>query len=179
MLKKWLMVFFWTIWCVVFATVFFYILFDFDIWNSGAWRKISKTVIRGPAGLVFASSVIAAVPIYLAGAAHVIKNGRLPIKLPKLWKKKAPESVAVGAAVKKADIPEALPDEMKALYDRIILEQQSGRNFSYSHKSRPQEEKPEPAAPRIPDQFMPIPDSFDAEETQKAIKAPTFVEVNF
>ncbi|MDR1826312.1 MAG: hypothetical protein LBQ49_01310 [Rickettsiales bacterium] len=109
----------WSAAYVLFSTALFYFLFGFGIWSPAAWAKLPGMVIRGISGLTFSAALLSFIPIYLASAKYIWKNGRIPFFTAE---KKAEESDALPEidpnAARPHNFPENLPDELKEPFIR-------------------------------------------------------------
>jgi hypothetical protein len=180
----------WTVLYAAFAAALFHFVFDFDIWSRAAWRVLNRSVIRGFSGFAFGFSLLAVIPVYLASAWRVIKNSALPFPVPNSAKKNDDENSDAPAetdADAKLDFPDDMPDELKKPYIRIHSGQLSKNAIEFVKKNNPApppttttpaEESDDTA--NAPDEFMPLPDSFDAVEQESADDdSPVFKDVEF
>jgi hypothetical protein len=130
---------------------------------------------------------LAVIPVYLASAWRVIKNSALPFAVPNLAKKndeKNSDGPAETAAAK-LDFPDNMPDELKEPYIRIHSGQLSRNAIEFVKKNddaptaTPIAKESDDTAP-APDEFMPLPDSFDAAEQESSDNdSPVFKDVIF
>jgi hypothetical protein len=178
MSKKLFYLLLWTAAYAIFITLFFWFLFDFQIWSTADWHRLARATIRGLKGLAFGASLISVIPVYLGSAKYVWKNKKLPFNFPRLSKKSEKESDAT--QIKNAELPatqpvfpENLPDELREPFIRIhsgILTK-NAVDFLQSGTVEP------PVSEIAPDAFMPLPDSFDAFEPEQSV--PIFRDINF
>lgn len=136
--------FFWTIGyvCVMWAILYF--LFNFDMFNMAQWHRLMRAHLHGFAGFVFGLLILAAMPLYVATTAIIIKKKKplITIPVPKVNLqaifKKAPEPEPVKATEEEKkepenpemNLPAELPLEMKPIFLRakqnLLLMQQVG-----------------------------------------------------
>jgi len=204
MIKKAGILFGWAAGFAVFATAYFYILFDFFIWSPAHWAAMLNSVIRGAKGLAFGASLAAALPVFLASCYYIWKNQKLPFPIPKFKSKKSDEAAPAAAELQtvKYNFPDILPDEIKEPYIRILTGQLH-RNASDFMKKSFQAPLPSSdaeaqyaadgasAAATAPtaavssessssEEFMPLPESFDIDEIgDHEEAAPMFKDISF
>jgi len=182
MWKKLRLLLFWTLAYSLAAALFFYILFDFQIWSDAAWQKLARAHIRGISGLAFGTSLAAAIPVYLAAVKYIWKTGKLPLNLstskPKAKSKSEQTEVPTNGEPKHV-LPEDLPDELKEPYIRFHsgLLAKNAIDFVQSRTDLAAAKAPEIEAPGA---FMPIPESFDAPSPAAEERdAPVFRDMDF
>jgi len=164
----------WAAGFAIFATAYFYFLFDFFIWSPASWNAMFNSVIRGIKGLAFGASLVAALPIFLAGGYYIWKNQKLPFSIPKLKSKKADEKPAAApeAETIKYDLPDILPDEIKEPYIRVLTAGQLYKSAADFMKS-PRTVSPAPNVEALaPDDHAEAPEAAPAATASIAV-APT------
>lgn len=188
MTKKLCFFLFWTLAYVLFSALFFYTLFDFEIWNTRAWDILARSTIRGFKGLTFGISLLSAIPIYIASVRYIWKTNRLPF-VPKPEKKPdAQKKSETDEDMRpKYDLPENLPDELREPFIRFHSGQLSRNTITFVRQKNT-ENLPTGVADTTPpetapDAFMPVPDSFDSETANTPannfISAPVFSDMTF
>ena len=181
MLKKFKLLSFWTIGYTLFVTIFFFILFNFNIWSL-SWIGIKPAAIRGFDGFVFVVSFLAIIPVYISTARYVWKTQKFPYSVPKfqLKKKKSEKKEETPPLVDEPEkhlFPPELPDELRAPYIRAktSLLSKNSVNFSNIQMSEISDVQVPDDNP-APETMMPLPESFD-EGSEPSI--PVFKDISF
>jgi hypothetical protein len=184
MLKKVKFLIMWNITYVIFITLFFHLLFGFNIWAYAHWIKLAKSTLSGLDGLAFGLSIMAFIPIYLASNFYVWKKQKMPISLPE-FKKKKPDSSKdekksadePEPVVKKITVPDYIPDELKEYYIRVVGGKTTPSSSDFIHNKSDDEKLELPPVTELSESIMPIPESFDTEVSEP--KIPVFHNINF
>jgi len=119
----------WTIGYMGILWLIYQYLFNFDIFNIRHWIYVSRIHLRGFGGFAFCMLTFAAIPLYFASTAIVIRNQKplftipTPKFLSKLFTKPAPEPEKEPEPESMADTPtneeiDKFPAEMRAAFMR-------------------------------------------------------------
>jgi hypothetical protein len=113
----------WTGWHFVISYLVFLFVFHFNIIHLADWAKVPRIALSGLPGAAFGFSLLAWIPIWLAGCATIKKTGKPLFTLPKKEppKKDAPD--ATDLLVKKEPeikFPSQMPEEMRVPYARMM-----------------------------------------------------------
>lgn len=172
----------WTGWYFVASYLIFLILFGFDILHISDWVKIPDYALHGFSGFSFAATMIAWVPIWVAGCMVIIKTGRpLLARTEKKEEKKEDTSADEAPKEKQIVFPAGLPEEMRVPYSRLIRGQLSRGATDCKIVENPIRNAPLSAeciqkADEV--SSMALPENFDLEANEESA-TPVFKELNW
>lgn len=72
----------WTIGYVCILWLIYIFLFNFDIFNTHNWIRVSRTHLRGLGGLTFCMLTFSAIPLYISSTTLVYRNQKLLFTIP-------------------------------------------------------------------------------------------------
>lgn len=116
-------------WTVMYVAVMWMVLrwlFNFDMLSVAHWIRLGHVQLHGFAGLVFGIFILAAVPLYVATTALVVRNKQFPISIPRpACMVPVPpvkeEPVIVPIVTEQEALPElrpGIPQEMREIFMR-------------------------------------------------------------
>ncbi len=172
----------WTGWYFVASYLIFLILFGFDILHISDWASIPSYAMHGFSGFSFGITMIAWVPIWIAGCMVITKTGK-PLLARKEKKEEKKEDTTNKEVPKEKQIifPAELPEEMRVPYSRLIRGQLSRGATDYKIVLPPikQTELSSECAPNTDCiSSMALPENFDLEADEES-DAPVFKELNW
>ena len=172
---------------IMWATLRF--LFHFSMFSGADWWRLAHAHLRGFPGFVFGLMILAALPLYIATTAVIVRTGRplVTVPVPKLRRDTAtPETPA--ATTDGADTPDApnpipshIPLELQAAFINA-RRRVSAMPWPPANTTAGTDASPETPAPTILDSGdMPLPPDFDIpfEEPVAAPSVPMFKEISF
>lgn len=198
------------IWTFFYVLVMWAVLlgmFNFNIFSTENWIRLAHAELHGFAGFVFGIMILAAIPLYVATTAIIIRTKAPLFKIPvpkflaKLYPAPPPPETneteppapddADAAAPTAPPLPTGLPAELRDAYIRarqhIGIAQKSAFDLSRMSDNTPaattiQPELQPVAQPEFQsDAALPLPTdfNFDDDATFATTDAPVFTEINF
>lgn len=177
--------------CYVFAMwAILRFLFNFSMFSGYDWWRLAHAHLRGFAGFVFGLMILAALPLYIATTAVIVRTGKplVTVPLPKLARATPAPAPAADAAPDDAPpapthdtVPAHIPRELQAAFMNV---RRRGIEISWPAADAiavptPTTDAPTPAVTDSGD--MPLPPDFDIpfEDDMSATAMPMFKEISF
>ena len=192
------------IWTIGYTLVLWGILlflFDFDIFTTAHWVRVSRARLHGLGGFTFCVIVLSAIPLYIASMSFIFKNQKALFSIPmpsfmeKLFSKPKPTTEPepepdTTTTDTDEEIPEHFPTEMRGAF----LHARSHPNrintpicnvCSVTPNIYPETQNTTPTQPELNNE-MPLPPDFDdafgttsPTEPSTPTNIPAFQDINF
>lgn len=188
----------WTICYVLIMDCILGSLFNFDMFSANAWARLAHSRLYGFGGFVFGILILAALPLYMATTAIIvrtkkplftlwvpgfIKRAFAPPPPPADEKADAPEKPNPETETEPEKFPDSMPTELRGAFLRV--RRGGGRipasAFDNSHIIARPEPQPVMATTTADSaEDFPIPLDFDISDTPATDASfPSFKEINF
>ena len=171
-------------------------LFNFSIFSTVHWHHLAHIRLHGFSGLVFGAIIFAAIPLYIASCALVIKKNQLLLEIPSpKWIKKINITKLFGAQSKTSEAPtpesNTAPEPAQEPEDdmsEIPLEMHAAFKRAKLHplkivKQTKNNSNTEAAEPANTTDALPLPSDFDIQMDEafdeEPISIPTFSDITF
>ena len=193
-IKKLKLPIFWTLGYIFCLWAIFHILFNFELFSAHNWIRVSRAHLHGFGGFTFSLMTLAAIPLYIATLAIVIRTQKPIIALPvpkcvsvmleKIFPKQKTDEQTESAepeqneSVSESDIDQELnniPAEMRGVFLRARAHPNRVAAPICSVCSvTPNVYPTAPESPSEPTNDMPLPPDFDfGTDTEPLPSAPT------
>jgi len=197
----------WTIGYVFALWATFHILFDFELFSAASWIRISRAHLHGLGGLTFSLITLAAIPLYIATTAIVIRTQKPLLALPvptiisKILAKLFPKQTTIEPEKPQENESVAPQIPTNQEQDRFPAEMRSAFIYARTHPNHIAAPicsacsvnpnvypcgTPEPDTPIKPvNNDLPLPPDFDMDDddfstpTEPIQSSPVFKDINF
>ena len=166
-------------------------MFNFNMFSAAQWNVLMHAQLRGFAGFVFGLLILAAVPLYVATTAIIIRTGKplIPVKIPKFM-----TPVPIQEDNKKEDVPQTtpqveetdkkiVPTELKAAFERARVHvgaaPKSVFDIGNVITNRPQANETQSVPELQPSDALPLPNDFDVSVDEVPSFTPVFSDMDF
>lgn len=184
-----------TMWCIL------KFLFNFDMFSGRYWHHLIHAELHGFPGFVFGILLLAALPLYVATTALIIRTKKPLITIPvpkpvkQVWShmqptlinQPAPDTQTETKTDKNSEstpdaLPAELPSELRTAYIRarmnITPDQRSAFNQPIVHNA-PENTNPNPEIPESDLEEIPLPTDFDIEPiNDPEFEMPDFTQMS-
>ena len=181
----------WTVCYVVAMWAILQFMFNFNMFSAAQWNVLMHAQLRGFAGFVFGLLILAAVPLYVATTAIIIRTGKplIPVKIPKFM-----TPVPIQEDNKKEDVPQTtpqveetdkkiVPTELKAAFERARVHvgaaPKSVFDIGNVITNRPQANETQSVPELQPSDALPLPNDFDVSVDEVPSFTPVFSDMDF
>lgn len=194
----------WTVCYIAFIWAILLFLFKFDIFSVSQWKILLHAQLRGFPGFVFGILILAAIPLYVATTAIIIRNNKplFTIPLPEFLKpvpeeKPEPAPAVTEDSTKKEEEPitsqsieeelasRHIPTELRTAFIRVKNNMSFNSiksNFDLTNvtENKNAESEPENTINQDEPDIMPLPEDFNfdsATQTENEDFLPNFTPV--
>lgn len=177
----------WTFFYIIATWFILYFLFNFNLFSTENWHRLLHAKLIGFAGFAFGIMILAALPLYIATTAIIVRTKKPLFTIPKLFptKKEEKKEETKEEPQKEPEpaidnnLPENLPTELVNAFIRLRTREKyfpSPKPTIISEQNNtPQQATLEPEIP-IPEDFnFSLSEDFSDQEEQ----IPVFTDLNF